>query len=161
MVQTDRVSVTYCTAPCGMGSSPINAGKCMWMKKRSTAMLIKKSVGVTPEVNLRKQLTMYTSDKEQKQGIYPDFETHGRRHKERGVRVAPKRPCFLQILKRKSSDNTFNTASLPHLEQLISHLFLLQPLTRVSNNPFSFLTWKNSFNIISTLFPLNSLTLYS
>ena len=44
-------------------------------------MLIKKSVGVTPEVNLRKQLTMYTCDKEQKQGIYPDFETHGRRHK--------------------------------------------------------------------------------
>ena len=141
-----------------MGSSPINAGKCMWMKKSSTAMLIKKSAGVTPEVNLRKPLTMYTCEKEQKQGIYLGFETQVRRHKKQGNESPLKRSCFLQILKRKSSDTTFITASLPHLEQLISHLFLLQAFTRFSNHSYYFFNLKKtSFNIISTLFPLNSM----
>ena len=47
-------------------------------KKGSAAMLaVKRSAGVTPEVNLRN--TLHTDEKAHKWGIHSDFETHGRR----------------------------------------------------------------------------------
>ena len=56
------------------------------------AMLaVKKSAGVTPEVNLRNPL--HEGEEADKQGIHPSFETQGRRlqNSKTGVSVAPQK----------------------------------------------------------------------
>ena len=64
---------------------------CVQMHGLAAVLAIKRSVGVTLEVNLRNPL--HTPWKAQKDGIHPDLETQGRQcHGSRtGVSVAPEK----------------------------------------------------------------------
>ena len=70
----------------------------MWIKSGSAAMLaIKRSAGVTVEMNLRNPLC--TDEKVCRQGIHPAFEIQGRYHQKSKteVQVAPQKAlqsCF-------------------------------------------------------------------
>ena len=65
-------------------------------QKGSAAMLaIKRSAGVTTELNLRSLL--HAGNEARKQGIHPGFETHNRRHQSKTlVSVAPQKGLFTQ-----------------------------------------------------------------
>ena len=78
-------------------------------QKGLAAMLaIKRTAGITPEVNLRNSL--HEGNKACKQGIRPDFETQGRLYKKSnpgsGISVAPQKGLMSSKIKTKMLQNT-------------------------------------------------------
>ena len=59
-------------------------------------LVLKRSVGITLEVNLRDEL--HTGDKRFKQGIHPGFETQRQMSKNKGIRGPIKRNDVLKII---------------------------------------------------------------
>ena len=82
---------------------------------------VKRSAGVTPEVNLRNSL--HTGDKAHKQWIHPGFETQGRHHQKSktGVSVAPQKGLMSskRFLKKKKKKEDFEDACIAKIPSFI------------------------------------------
>ena len=93
---------THCTAHLMPGSGPSSVFYTCVQYGSATMLVAKRSIGVTPEVNLRDPLYQAKHDVK---GTYGGFETQGRHHQKSktGILVAPHKGLMSSIIKNKNA----------------------------------------------------------